>query len=50
MASLDDQIKKNREECRRLEHLKNKEENGLLARVMRVFAESSCCDWAERCT
>lgn len=48
MASLDEQIKENREECRRLEHLKNKEENGLLARVMRVFAESACCDWTNQ--
>jgi len=48
MASLDEQIKENREECRRLEYLKNKEENGLLPRVMRVFAESGCCDWTDQ--
>ena len=46
MASLDDQIHKNELEHMRLKALKNKKENGILARVMRVFAESACCDFS----
>jgi len=48
MASLDEQIHKNELENMRLKALKNKEENGILARVMRVFAESDCCDWTNQ--
>jgi hypothetical protein len=48
MASLDEQLKENELEHMRLQTLKNEKETGLLARVMRVFAESACCDWTNQ--
>ena len=48
MTSIDEQIEDNEAERKKLEYLKNKEENGLLPRVMRVFAQASCCSWVDQ--
>ncbi|HEC65881.1 MAG TPA: hypothetical protein ENI23_11325 [bacterium] len=48
MSTIDEQIEDTKAELNKLEFIKQKHENSLIVHVMKIFAESGCCDWTDQ--
>ena len=46
--TIEEQIKKKEQELFELQRLKEEQDNGLLARVKKIVANSGCCDWSSQ--